>query len=76
MHFEIGACTPDGGFDLGAGANDAGIVEQAENVFLTHANDGLWIEVLKCFAEGVSLAQHDDPSQARLESLEHERFPE
>ena len=57
-HGEIDACAVDGGFDLGAGANDAGVIlQQARDVGFAQARHLLWIEVVEGFAEGVALAQ-------------------
>ena len=66
----------DGRLDLGAGANDAGVISSRVDVRLSETRDHLRIEAMKRLAEGVALAQNRDPCQAGLKSLEHEQFPE
>ncbi len=72
LHLEVNARGLDGGFNLGARANDAGILKQALDVGFFEAGDLGGIESFEGFAEGVALAQHDNPGQAGLKSFEHE----
>jgi len=66
----------DGGVDLGPRADDAGIVQQALAVGLAVAGDLLRVETVEGGAEGRALFQDGDPRQARLESVQHQLFPE
>ena len=76
LHLEVDAGGLNGGFNFGARANDAGILEQTLDIGFAEAGDFRRIESLEGFAEGVALAQHDDPCQAGLKSFEHEQLPE
>jgi len=76
FHVEVDAGSGDGGFDLGAGTDDAGVGEEALDVGLVEAGDLPGVEVAEGLAEGVALAQDGEPGKASLEAVEHELLPE
>ena len=75
-HGHIDACAVDGRFDLGAGADDAFILQEPRYVGFAHARYLPGIEVAKGFAEGLAFAQNGEPGEAGLEAVKHERLPE
>ena len=76
LHLKEDLCATDGGDDLGAGADDAWIVEETQDVFLFEAGHLMRIECAEGSLEGFAFAQDDEPGEAGLEALEHEEFPE
>ena|SRR5437868_4749045 len=56
--------------DLGAVANDAGVVHQCSDRFSVEAGNLLGIEIGEGGAEGVALVQDRDPRKAGLEPVE------
>ncbi len=64
----------DGAFDLGAVADDAGILHQPLNLSRRVARDLLRLETVEGGAEIVALAQDSDPRQAGLEAVEDQLF--
>jgi hypothetical protein len=76
LHVEVGAGTADGGFDLGARANDAGVFEEAQDVGFFEAGYLFGIEVFEGLHEGFALVEDDAPGEAGLEAVEHEVLPE
>src|SRR6266567_537545 len=75
LHLHIDPRAVDGGFDLGARAHDSRILQQPLDVRFSKFGYLRRIEVLECLAEGIALAEDDDPGQAGLKSLQHEHFP-
>src|ERR1700730_17188657 len=75
-HGDVDACTVDGRFDFGAGADDAFVLKKPRNIFFSHARDLLRIKVAEGFSEGLALAQDGEPGESGLESVEHERLPQ
>jgi len=61
-------------FDLSAMSNDAGIREQANNVFVTHPDQQLGTKREERAAHMPALPQHRDPTQSGLESFQHQEF--
>ena len=76
LHVEIDARAVDGGFNFGAGADDAGVLHEAFDVGFFEAGDFFGIELFEGGAEGFALAEDGDPGESGLEALEHEEFPE
>src|SRR4029079_2786115 len=66
----------DGGVDLLAVADDAGVTHEARHVARTESGHALWIEVGECRAEGGPLPENRVPRQARLHALEHDELEE
>src|SRR5258708_15136026 len=71
---EVGLCAGDRTLDLGAIANDAGIVHQRMNFFRVVARDLLRLKVVESFAKIFALAQDRDPGQPGLKAVEDEFF--
>ena len=69
LHLLIDFGAMDGRLDLGAGANDAGVIKEAGYVRFGVRCNLLWIEVVKGLTEGVAFTQNGDPGEARLEAL-------
>ena len=63
----------DGGLDLGAGADDAGVVEHGRDLGFPEAGDSFGVEVLERGAEGVTLAQNDDPGHGAYRHHEEKK---
>ena len=76
LHVEVGAGAADGGFDLEAGADDAGVVEEAEDVGFFEAGYLFGVEVFEGLHEGFALVEDDAPGEAGLEAVKHEVLPE
>jgi hypothetical protein len=72
----IDARAADGGFDFGAGADDAGVLSRRAMSASSKRATLRGVEILEGFAEGVALAQDHDPGKAGLKAFEHEGFPE
>ncbi len=66
----------DGGFDLGAVANDAGVAHQARHVARAESGHDRRFEIAKGPAEVLPLAQDGQPAQAGHESFEAELLEE
>ena len=62
----------DGGLDLAAVADDAGVAEEALDVGLAEARHHRRVEAGEGPAEPLALAQDGEPREARLEALEAE----
>src|SRR5690606_37475955 len=69
LHLQRAGGIIDGGGDLAAMANDAGIAQQALDIGLAHGGDGGNVEAVEHRAETLALAQYGDPAQARLEAF-------
>jgi hypothetical protein len=64
----------DGCRDLGAVADDRGILQQLVDVALRHRRDLLGVEVMEGAPERVALAEHDRPAEPGLEHPQRERL--
>ena len=69
---EIDARQRHGRLDLGAVADDAGVLHQRVLLRFLPARDLFWIEAVERDAEGRALAQDRDPGESGLEAVEHE----
>ena len=76
LHVKKDARALDGGFNFGAGADDAGVLHEAFDVGFFEAGDLGGIELVEGGAEGFALAEDGDPGESGLEAFEHEEFPE
>ena len=76
LHREIGAGAADGRFDLGAGADDVGVLEEAGDIGLIELRDEFGLEAFEGFAECFALAEDDEPRETGLKPIKHEFFPE
>ena len=76
LHLHVDFCAGDGGFDLGAGADDAFVLHEAIDIGLREAGYLGGVEVFEGLAEGFALAEDDGPGKAGLEAFEHEELPE
>ena len=75
LHFEKDAGTVDCGLDLGAGTDDAGVFEEAQNVVFLEAGDLCRVELFEGFAKGLTFVEDDLPGQSGLKSFEHQELP-
>src|ERR1700731_3996103 len=73
---QIGLGAVDGALDLGAVADDAGMVHQCVNFFCIIAGDLLRREIVESLSEIVAFAQNRDPRQSGLKTVEDEFFIE
>jgi len=67
---QIGFCAVDRAFDLGAVADDAGIVHQRVDLLGIVARNLLRDEIVEGFAKVLALAQDRDPGKAGLKTIE------
>ncbi len=75
-HVQIDAGAADRCVDLGGGADDGGVGEQARTVVLAEPRHDLRVEPGEGAPERLALAQDGDPRQAGLEAVEHQLGPE
>src|SRR3977135_439547 len=68
---QVGFGAVDRALDLGAIADDAGIVHQRLNFFGRVARDLLRLKIVERLSEILALAQDRDPRQSGLETVEH-----
>jgi hypothetical protein len=66
----------DGGLDLGARADDAGVGHQAFAVGVVEQGDLCRIEIGEGGAQGFALSEDGDPGQPRLEPVQHQLLPQ
>lgn len=71
---EGGAGVADGGLDLAAMADDAGVLQEPLHVGLIEDGDRIGIETGKSVPEAFAPAQDRGPAQPRLEALQGEPF--
>ena len=76
LHVEINFRSCDRSQNLGARPNDARVLHEPFDIGLVKLGDTPWIELGKCLAELIALAQDGDPRKPSLEALEHQHLPQ
>lgn len=74
LHCQERFCVSDGGIDLEAITNDAGILQKRRDFALVVFGDLLWIETVESGAIVVTLAKNGFPTEPRLSSFENQKL--